>query len=148
VWILWRPDRIFTLLGLEQAPKDAVVWQGLGVLALVNALLLAAAFCRPRAWGLAVLVPLAGRLQAIGTWLWLMQADVPQRASQTLWLLLAHEALWLPAFAWFLIAWWCWYRRDQREQASAASSGKGVPGPAILRSTDDPPTEITIRPGG
>ena len=101
-WAMLWPEQIFALLQIE-APTDAFLLRGLGVLLILNAMCLIAAAARPATWGGLVWVPLLGRFLNGGIWLWLLAAKCDDALQPALFLLLAHEALWLPGFVVFLI---------------------------------------------
>jgi hypothetical protein len=99
-WALLHPEDVFAWLQIP-APKDAFLLPVLGGLLVAQGLCLVAALLRPAAWAGFVWVPLLGRLLLAGFWLWLLGSGrVP---TPTALLLLAHEALWLPGFAIFLM---------------------------------------------
>jgi hypothetical protein len=99
-WALLRPVDVYAWLHL-QAPQDAFLLPVLGGLLVVQGMCLIAALLRPEWWAGFIWVPLLGRPLLAGLWLWLFGAGrFPQ---QTTLLLLAHEALWLPGFAVFLM---------------------------------------------
>ncbi len=99
-WALLDPKNVFAWL-LIPVPQDAFLLPVLGVLLIAQGLCLFAALIRPTAWAGFVWVPLLGRMLLAGLWLWLLGSGRVPRPTALL--LLAHEALWLPGFAIFLM---------------------------------------------
>jgi hypothetical protein len=119
LWALLRPDGVLALLRLpplpvELPPDRLLLMRLLGALALAHVAFLGILLWRPERWGPFALVPLLGRALGTGLWLWVYGSDRLQLPASPPLLLAAHDALWLPVFAWFLIA---WYRRAARETA-------------------------------
>jgi hypothetical protein len=116
LWALLRTRDVFALLQLplpEAPPHDQLLlWKLLGVLALADAAFLVILLGRPESWGSAGLVPLLGFALGTGLWLWVAGTDrlaLPSRVPPLL--LAAHDAVWLPGCAWFLVAWQRWRAR-------------------------------------
>jgi hypothetical protein len=108
LWALLRPDGVFALLRLPEAPApdQLLLWKVLGGLALVHALFFVILLCWPEVCGPAVLVPMFGLMLGTGVWLWACGTErlvLPSRLPPLL--LAAHDAVWLPPLAWFLVAW-------------------------------------------
>jgi hypothetical protein len=114
LWAVLRPQDLFALLlmPLSDAAHDRLLlWRALGLLALAHAGLLAILVWRPEMDGPLVLVPLIGRALGAGLWLWVARAERLDLPSLTRPLLLAaHDAVWLPVFAGFLLIWCRWRR--------------------------------------
>jgi hypothetical protein len=122
LWAVLRPGDMFGLLHIplpEGPPHDQLLlWKVLGVLALAHAAFLVILVGWPEAGGPAVLVPLLGFALGTGLWLWVAGTDrltLPSRVPPLL--LAAHDAVWLPGCAWFLVAW----QRRQTKSPSARS---------------------------
>jgi hypothetical protein len=81
------------------------LWQLLGLLTIMQGVFLVAVVGWPESLGALVLVPLTGRLLAVCTWLWLLGTDRVHLPAAALLVLLIHDGLWIPLFAWFLAAW-------------------------------------------
>jgi hypothetical protein len=114
LWTLVLPNALFTFLQWHETPgRDQVLlWRVLGGLALVHALFLVILLAWPEASGPAVLVPLFGLVLGTGVWLWIAATErlaLPSRLPPLL--LAAHDAVWLPALIWFLVAWHRWRQR-------------------------------------
>ena len=103
-WAVLRPADLFAWLQTSM-PRDVVLWQLLGLLTIIQGAFLVAVAARPESLGPLVLVPLVGRLLAAGTWLWLLGTDRVHLPAATLLVLLIHDGLWVPLFAWFFFAW-------------------------------------------
>lgn len=122
-WALVRPGDLFGLLQLPP-PRDAFLWPALGFLALGNVACLVLAARRWREWGGLVLVPLIGQFLEAGLWLWLLGTDRLVLPSRPLLILFAHDAVWLPVFAAFLVVW-------RRSGGSAAGTMEGGKAPTV-----------------
>jgi hypothetical protein len=140
LWALLWPQALFDFLGMAarsdagfwqlftrdlSAPRDAGLWQVLGLLALANGAFLLVAAWRPRELGGLALVPLVGRALLAGLWLWALGTTFtfPERRvvfpdRTRLALLAAHDGAWAVVLAAFLVAWWAWPRgRGGKESA-------------------------------
>jgi hypothetical protein len=107
LWAVVRPGDLFAFLQTP-APREVILWQVLGGLALVHGVVLLILVRQPEAYAPLVLVPLLGRLLEAGIWLWLLHLDRLRLPAGPLRLLLGHAAFWPPVFAGFLLAWgWC-----------------------------------------
>ena len=127
LWALLRPHAVLGLLQVslpESSPHDEVLlWQVLGGVALAHAAFLVILLWRPEACGPAALVPLLGFALGTGLWLWVSAADrlaLPSRLPPLL--LAAHDAVWLPGCACFLVTWHLWQRRTGGPFAPSSSS--------------------------
>jgi hypothetical protein len=119
LWALLAPDGLLAFLRLpplpvELPPDRLLLARVLGGLALAHVGFLAILLWRPERWGSFALVPLLGRALGTGLWLWVYGSDRLHVPAGPPLLLAAHDGVWLPVFAWFLIA---WYRRAARETA-------------------------------
>jgi hypothetical protein len=123
-WILLRPDAVFAFLPMPEAPlaDQLFLWKVLGGLVLAHALLLVILLCWPEACGPLAVVPLLGL--ALGTGLWLWASGTERLTLPSRWpplLLAAHDAVWLPPLAWFLLVWHRWRRRTALLSSSPLS---------------------------
>ena len=111
-WALLRPEAVFALLGLPEAPApdQLLLWKVLGGLALVHGLVFVILLSWPEACGPVVLVPLFGLALGAAVWLWVSGTERLTLPSPVPPLLLAaHDAVWLPPLGWFLVAWQRWH---------------------------------------
>jgi hypothetical protein len=106
-------------------PRDAGLWQLLALLSLAHAGFLALAAWRPRSLGGLAVVPLIGHALGAALWLWALattytfpQGRVPFPHREPLWLLAAHDAVWLPPLLAFLLVWRRRAARDGKEIAA------------------------------
>ena len=108
-WIVLRPNDLFTFLHTK--PREPLLVLLLGLLALAHAGVCALIAWKPHSWGALVLLPLAERFLGTSLWLWYLASGKPEEPSVApiLWLAV-HDAVWLPAFACFLLVWSRWPR--------------------------------------
>ena len=104
-WAVLRPADLFAWLQTSP-PHDVLLWQVLGLLTIMQGAFLVAAGTWPESMGPLVLVPLAGRLLAAGTWLWLLGTDRVHLPAARLTILAVRDGLWALLFAWFFFVWW------------------------------------------
>jgi hypothetical protein len=97
-WLAARPGDLLALLHLAPHSDALLLGHVLGVLWLGHALALIRAAARPADHGGLVLLPLLGRLLALGLWLWLLGTERVQVPRLPLFALIAHDAVWLPGF--------------------------------------------------
>jgi hypothetical protein len=102
IWAVAWPAGLFDLLGT--APPQILLWRTLGVFLLAQVPCLVFAAVRPLEYRSLILVPLIGRTLLAGVWLWLLGTDRISLPRTPLFILLAHDAVWLPGFAACLLA--------------------------------------------
>jgi hypothetical protein len=103
-WAALRPADLFAWLQTS-LPHDAVLWQLLGLLTIMQGVFLVAVVAWPESLGPLILVPLTGRLLATGTWLWLLGTDRVHLPAATLLALVAHDGFWAALCASFFFVW-------------------------------------------
>src|SRR5437660_1664391 len=92
LWASLRPGDLFDLLRMEP-PRDAILWECLGAVAVAHAVFLGMLVVWPEALGPLVLVPLIGRALSLGAWLFLLGTDRVSLPPTPLGLLAAHDAV-------------------------------------------------------
>jgi hypothetical protein len=105
LWVLLRPADLLAFLGAPPTHDALLLARALAALLLAGqapCLVLAAA--RPDTAGGLALVPLAGRAQLAGVWLWLLGTDRVVLPARPLGVLLAHDGLGLAVLGLFLVA--------------------------------------------
>lgn len=109
-----RPGDLFAFVhaGPGEPSKDFLLLVPLlGLLALAQAGVCLVIAWRPREFGSLVLLPLTAHWLGMSVWLWYLAAGTPQGPWMTSVVGLAvHDAVWVPAFAWFLLVWSRWPR--------------------------------------
>jgi hypothetical protein len=123
-WALLRPAGVFKFLQLPRPllPDQLLLWKVLAGLALAHALVFVILVYWPEDCGPVALVPLLGLAVGTGLWLWAAGTErltLPSRVPPLL--LAAHEAVWLPPLAWFLVARHRWRRRPSLPLSSPSS---------------------------
>jgi hypothetical protein len=119
LWAVTSPWSLFDFLHMHLStniPPDRLqLWWALGFVALAHAGVLAMLAWRPEAYGPLALVPLIGRAIQVGLWFWVWGTvrlrwpllDSPLQLA-------AHDAVWLPVLAGFLLVWWRWRQAANR----------------------------------
>jgi hypothetical protein len=102
-WLLLRPEDLFAWLQVPTS-MDVILWRLLGLLNLGHGACLILAAYWPEIWAGLTLAPLVGRLLQIGVWLWVLHSEQAAASGIALGWLIAHDALWLPLWLGFLIA--------------------------------------------
>jgi hypothetical protein len=119
LWAVARPADLLGFLNVPDLTAAAnhdrlLLWRVLGLLGLCHALFLGIVVWRLEEAATLVLVPLVGRLLGVAVWLWALASERSRLPQTPLLLLALHDALWTPAFFWFLVAWLLQRRSEGR----------------------------------